>query len=205
MERLGVDLTKAMTAEYMRRGMDPRTAAYHGANLARLVMSRWDAGHRDDMLTVGLDGFFKNLVKAVTKPFKKAAKFVGKKVIKPITKGVRQAGRQIEKHILKPVGKGTKQLVQQIEKHVVRPVAHWEHLSLVANIVPGYGQVLSGVVAAAQAANTIYSTKRDSKKAEQNYRMQVQSAYDTYLIEAMKAGVRPLTIGEFQQAIEQGI
>jgi hypothetical protein len=174
MNEIRFQLIKEATREYIRRGIPPTMAARKAAQDVNLIISRYEAGWDEEMLFVGMDGFFKKLVKAVSKPFKK---------------------------IGKTVEKGVKQFAKQVEKHVIRPVAHWKYLSVVANVIPVVGTALSLAISAAQTARSLYVAKKDARKANVDFEQNATIAYSQYKQEIMKRNIQPLSYDQFKQMI----
>lgn len=192
MKRIEFDLAREMSREYMRRGLDSGTAQYHGARMARIVVSRMESGAPEDYWTVGMDGFFKKLVKTVTKPFKKAASWVEKEVIRPVAHEIERVPRNVEK------------AVEKLEKEVIRPVAHWKYLSVVANAIPGYGPVISAAISAAQTLNQMEKMRRSAsqiKGAEVEFEKQAAIAYREYQEQVLRKNIMPMSFYDFKNAL----
>ena len=183
MKEIEQSLIREIAQDYMLRGMDYSTALYHAGRMARIIVSRMESGAPEEYWTVGMGLSLKSIVKAVTKPFKQVGKAVSRAV--------------------KDVGHGVEHFAQQIEKHVIRPVAHWQYLSIAANLVPGYGQVLSGLISAAQTARSVYVNVKDQKKAMREFEQKAGLAYRQYQDEALKRGLQPMSFSQFKDAISQ--
>lgn len=189
MKRIQSDLSRAIYREYLRRGMDSGTASYHAANAASLIVSRMESGAPEPYWTAGLDGFFKKLVKSVTKPFKK------------IGKEIERAGKKVEKAVVRPVAHEIARIPVNVEKNIIRPVAHWKYLSVVANIIPGYGQAISAAISAAQTLNNYERMRRATSQQRGEFEQQAAIAFRQYQEEALKYNLQPMTFDDFKNAL----
>lgn len=175
-------LFREIYADKRRQGIPDRVALAHSHYLADMIVSRMDRGIPVDMVHVGLGGLsLKKLVRKIVKPFEKAVKKVGKEI----------------ERVAEKVGEETKRVGHQIEQKIIRPVAHWKYLSYAANLIPGYGTVLSLAVTAAQAGRMIHKSKKELREFEHRS----MDAYRMYKMEAERLNLPPLSYEQFKNAL----
>lgn len=185
MQRVYADLHREIAKGHRERGMPPAMAYRVAASQARTIIQRWQAGVPDELVTVGMGSWISKAWKKITKPFKKLGKWT-------------------ERKIFRPIGKGVKHVMREAEQHIIRPIAHWKYLSTVANIIPGYGQVLSVAIAAGQAARQIHKVQKQTKQAKQAmaaFEKNARTAFFEYNRQVSARGLMPMSFNQFKDAL----